>query len=122
MQKNVKRQGSTTSTHASARGPIEQPEAVNMDVLATMLEEELVNRFMLMQETHERAAARGYNTLRWEVEMAYVKRELQIRRHRREEHDRWSKACEREFMAQEYAAPHADLDNSGFLKSIGMYA
>lgn len=122
-QKNVKRQGTTAgSNHATAqRGPIEAPEVVNMDVLGTMLEEELINRFMTLQETCERAAVRGYDTRKWDIEMAYVKREMQVRRHRREEHDRWCRACEREFEAQERAAPVADLDNTNFLKSIGMF-
>lgn len=90
-----------------------------MDELATAPDEELINRFRSLEEERQKVIESGLDPRPWEDEVAYVRRELHVRRTRREAHDRYVRQLEKEYMEAEYNLPAADLDNSVFLKFIG---
>jgi hypothetical protein len=88
------------------------PEIVDMDVIATMTDDELVNRFQRMDVEREAMRETRIPTREWEIEIAYVRREQQLRRTRREAHDSYLNAMhasspELDVLADEFI-DHAD--------------
>lgn len=63
------------------------PEIVDMDTIATLSDDELVNRFQVLDNEREMMRENRVPTKEWEIEIAYVRREQQLRRTRREAHD-----------------------------------
>lgn len=103
------------------RNALPTPEVVDMDTMATMLDEDLINKLRLLEDEREKVLAQTGDARPWEVELAYLRRELQIRRDRRAAHERYVKSLEKEYVDSEANLPVADLDNSHFLKLIGEY-
>lgn len=97
-----------------------------MDVLALFTDEELYARQKMIGTERSKLlhGQQGYVTeddvRAWDDELAYVARELQIRHVRRNAHAEYVRQCEIDFTSAEANAPTADLDNTGFLRSIGM--
>lgn len=95
-----------------------QPEIVNMDQLGVLTDDELLNRFRTLEDERERALSSGDDPVVWEVEIAYARREFQLRRIRHNQHDQYLQDLEREAreaQKQEERYPVADLDNSAFI-------
>lgn len=63
------------------------PEVVDMDALASMSDDELLNRLQRLDNEREGMRESRVQTREWEIEIAYVRREQQLRRARREAHD-----------------------------------
>lgn len=97
------------------------PEIVDIDVLGSMLDEDLVLRFRDIDEDRTRALESGRPDLRpWEEELAYVRREQQIRRTRRDLHPEITRRIDAENWRIEASLPAGDFDNSAFVyASIG---
>jgi hypothetical protein len=117
MQKNSKSVASVVAI--SRRAKVEVPEVLNMDVMATMLDEDLVKRLCSLEDDRMKVLGSCDDSQSWEVELAYVRRELQIRRERRAAHERYVRLIEREHSESEANLPVADLDNSYFLRLMG---
>jgi len=83
-----------------------------MDVLGTMQDEDLVLRLRALNEDHARAYESGRDTYPWEVEIAYVRREQQIRRIRRDNHAEITRLAEIEFRRLEESLPVADIEQN----------
>lgn len=98
------------------RSPVSLPEPVNMDVLAAMSDEELNTHLRSINEVMDTVYEHRIDARSWEEEIAYVRREQQIRRARRESHEKYVRQLEREFTESEAGLPVADLDNSAFLE------
>jgi hypothetical protein len=95
------------------------PDIINVDDLAMMLDEDVINRLNSLCEEYERILNQGtFDPRPWEEEIAYVKRELQIRRVRHDAHVRYVEQMENDYASAEATAPVADLDNSSFLKAF----
>lgn len=86
-----------------------------MDVIGAMTDEELVLSFRALDEAREKVLSAGGDTMPWEVEIAYLRREQQMRRSRRDLHEKWCRDVEREMAIEEAMLPVADLDNSSFM-------
>lgn len=87
--------------------------------MAALSDEELINRLHSLEEDRQKVLDANLAARPWEEEVAYIKRELQIRWARREAHDRYVRQLEKEFVESEANLPMADLDNSHFLRLVG---
>lgn len=118
MQQNWKR-GTPAQVRPSRRYPVNQPSLVDIDTLGAMQDDELVARFRAVDDDRLKVVNAGLDARPWEEELAYARREMQIRRSRREAHDRYVRQLEREYQESEANLPVADLDNTNFLRIIG---
>ena len=101
---------------ASAGKSVTTPLQVNIDVLGGMSDEDLNNHIRSLHEGLDHMYETRGNNRPWEEEIAYARREQQIRRDRRAAHEAYMKQLEREFSVSEAGLPVADLDNSAFLE------
>lgn len=102
--------------------PAEVPEQVSVDVLAVMTDEDLSAKLRSLDDDRAKVDAAFYDPRYWEEEIAYVRREMQIRNVRRKAHEQYTAEIQREIDAynrQEFYLPVADVDNTAFLRSIG---
>lgn len=121
-QRSSAKSSSTQSQFAgrpARKCPAEVPEVVSVDVLAVMTDEDLSARLRSLDADRDRVDAAFYDPRYWEEEIAYVRREMQIRNVRRKAHDVYAKAQDSEFYTSEAHLPVADVDNTAFLRSIG---
>jgi hypothetical protein len=65
---------------------IVEPEVVSIDDLAYAADVELAARAESLRTERERAIRAGFNPYRWEIELAYVQREMDIRDDRADAH------------------------------------
>jgi len=96
------------------RFPVAIPEVVSMDVIAYMSDDDLVLRLRSLEEDMSRVFEARMDTTMWEVEIAYIRREQQLRYRRHPIHVAYMNRLSREFMESEIGLPVADLDNSAF--------
>lgn len=68
---------------------ISLPEVINMDVLYSESDEELHARLDNLYSERDKAVAAEQDPQPWEVEICYVKREVLLRRQRRELHEKY---------------------------------
>lgn len=100
---------------------LDLPERLNPDDIGILSDEDLVKLIAKFDEeriTVLRAHKSARYAYPWEVELCYLRRELQIRKKRRELDDLYKKQLEDEQRAAQHAErvlPSADLDNSSFM-------
>lgn len=111
MQKNRKRPETSGSRHY----PATLPEVVNVDVLGAMLDEDLIVRLRSLEADKDKAYEAYGEARPWEEEIAYIRREQQIRRIRRDEHSNYVRQSELEFARAEAGLPAGDFDNSTYV-------
>jgi hypothetical protein len=116
MSKNRKRSPQAPQAKVSHRYPVALPEVVNVDDLAVQSDDELINWLRILEDDRVKVLEACLEPKQWEEEISYIRRELQIRRARREAHDNYVKQFERKFVESEEDLPVADLDNTYFLK------
>lgn len=119
VQKNRKQSPSPSQARPSRRYPVAVPDIVNSDALGAINDEELINRLRGLEEDRQKVLDAHLDSRAWEEEVAYIRRELQIRRSRREAHDLYVRQLEREYADSERNLPVADLDNTHFLRIVG---
>jgi len=73
----------------SQRYPVEAPYVVDMEVLAYSSDDELRERNNYLNSTKEQVVRAGLDPYLWEVELAYVHREMGIRDTRHAAHERY---------------------------------
>ncbi len=92
------------------------PDIISMDDLAVLTDDALIDRLRMLDSTRDQL---DRNSVRpWEVEIAYVRREFQLRRYRHQLHDDYLRYLDREadeLLDLENRYPVADLDNSAFM-------
>lgn len=118
MTKNRKRSEATNLNEEFAqrrRGGLALPDVVNIDDLSVMLDEDLMLRLRALEDAKGKAYEQGTITRPWEEEIAYVRREQQIRRSRREAFVEYSRTLEEEFSRAEASLPAGDFDNTQFV-------
>ena len=120
MQNTRKHSESTPSlpSRPNHRQVVPLPEVVSVDVLGTLLDEDLIVRLRVLDDDRNRAYEARADTSPWETEIAYVRREQQVRRSRRENHTDFIKREQRLFDELEASLPPGDFDNSGAPGSI----
>ncbi len=117
MQKTRKRSETPAvpTYNTGRRYPVALPEIVTVDVLGTMLDEDLVIRLRVLEEDKGRVYESHMDSRPWEEELAYVRREQQIRRMRRDTHADYEREAQSEFARTEAGLPAGDFDNSAFV-------
>ena len=105
----------TNFTRSSRRYPVPLPEMVSVDVLGAMLDEDIVVRHRVLEEDRAKVIEARGDTRPWEEEVAYVRREQQMRRVRRDTHSEWVRKGTEEFDRLEASLPAGDFDNSAFV-------
>lgn len=95
--------------------PVPVPEVINMDDLAVMLDDELYARLTALDADRNKVLDARLDASMWETETAYVRRELQLRRSRRDAHDTYLREQARLFAEEERDLPSADFDNIKFV-------
>lgn len=104
------------------RSSFQLPDVITMDDLGMMLDEDLYNRIRSLETTLDSVRGCGNVDPRpWEEEVAYARREAQIRFRRKDAHAVYLRETAQDAFESEVGLPSADLDNSRFLKSIGMW-
>ena len=81
------------SKNNKKQNPIPFPQKVNMDDLAVIDDDSLMNMHRSLVDSVSRAAGHGLNPAPWEVELCYVQRESQIRTARKEAHAKYVSAA-----------------------------
>jgi hypothetical protein len=97
---------------------ISLPQVINMDEIAVMTDDVLLEKLRELETDRDRVLEEKYDPQPWEIEAAYVRRELQLRRTRHNLHEDYLDSLEREaqeLLAIENRYPVADLDNSAFM-------
>lgn len=89
MSKKNKKQ-SNNSQHSDSN--VLEPYIVDMDVLSYSSDDELRERNRYLSEEKDQAYKVGYDTYLWEVELAYVQREMGIRATRRMMHEKYMRS------------------------------
>lgn len=67
--------------------PVPVPTAANIDDIAVYSDEELFSRLSGMENDRLKVAESRFDPTLWEIEIAYLRREMGIRRQRREAHE-----------------------------------
>jgi len=93
------------------------PEVFNMDDIAAMLDEDLYSHLNTMEDGRSKAYESRQDTRLWEEEIAYLRREIQLRRGRREAHEKYVAETSRSFADEERGLPAADFDNLKYVVS-----
>jgi hypothetical protein len=95
------------------RYPVAIPEIINMDVLSVMLDDEVYDLSYSLESDRMQVLKAGMDTRPWDVELAYVKRELQLRRTRKEAHEKFLRledAQRLRAMYEEDSLPDANFE------------
>ena len=82
-----------------------------MDDLAGMSDEELNALSYALHADRNKVLDRGFDAKPWDEELLYVHREFQLRRIRRETHDKFVRDQARQFAEEEARLPSAEFDN-----------
>jgi hypothetical protein len=106
---------STLPSRPNHRQVVPFPEIVNIDVLGTLLDEDLIVRLRALDDDRNRAYEARADTVPWETEIAYVRREQQMRRVRRDSHTDYVRREQELFDRAERDLPPGDFDNSVFV-------
>ena len=89
MQKQ--RNGSVRYEHTTYQRqyPVQLPEQLIIDDIAMMSDEELTSQVRTLEKDREVVLDARLDPRPWEEEVAYIRREQQIRRYRRDAHFNW---------------------------------
>lgn len=88
------------------------PDVIDMDTLSSMSDDELSNRFQRLEGERESLREQRVYTREWEVEIAYVRREQQLRRTRRELHDAYLASIREEAQVDVLSDEYEETDES----------
>ena len=67
----------------------EVPAMINMETLSYVTDQDLESRFRALDSERQKVNNMGYDPYAWEVELAYVQREISIRESRRIAHENY---------------------------------
>jgi len=77
--------------NSKSKGFFESPEIWNMDDLGYMADEMIEDRAQRLESERNRLLSTGKDPHLWEVEIAYIRREQQLRKTREEFHQKYLK-------------------------------
>jgi hypothetical protein len=86
--KNVEKE----SFHQKRNINIEMPEVLNMDDIGYASDEAIIDRVRHLEVERNRVLDMRYDAQPWEVELAYLEREVQLRKTRSQKHDEFLRA------------------------------
>lgn len=103
-----------------------QYDVLSMDVLASLTDDELAERYKQLLSERENNRFLLYSDLKLlEIEDCYYRREIQLRRKRKEAHDAWllrERELDDEAFLEEETLPNADLDNSSYVRAHRLWS
>lgn len=99
-----KKQGFNQQNDYYAQPPVPTPDVVNMDETAVVSDEDLFARMNQLETDRSRMIDHNFDPYLWEVELAYLRREAQIRRQRREAHEAYLYENAAVFNEEEFPA------------------
>ena len=111
MAKAKKRLGREVQSSHEVRYPVSVPEVVNMDALSVISDDDLSNRAQAITSDRAKVIDSGNDPLLWEIELCYTQREFQMRRSRREMHEKFMKDQSKISFDDESELPSAEFDN-----------
>lgn len=95
-------------------------DVLTTDELAILTDDELAENYRALLQERDAKQHRGYDLKLLEIEDCYFRREIQIRRKRKEAHEDWL-SREREFddasFVDEENLPNADFDNADYVRT-----
>lgn len=96
LKRNAKKQHNNQDeimnvNHNKYQCPVPVPQVVNVDDIAVFSDEELYARLTSMESDRTKVVESRFDPMLWEVEIAYLRREMGIRRQRREAHEAYMK-------------------------------
>ncbi len=120
MQKN---QHNRQPQQRQKKYPVAVPDVISNDELDTMQDAEVISRLNCLLSDRDKVLAADMDARVWEEEISYYRRQLHIRKTRRDAHDSYIYALEQESAnsVPEHSLPSADLDNSRFVRLHGGY-
>lgn len=80
-----------------------------------MLDDDLNVRFRALDDDRKQVIDDDGDTKLWDVELAYVRREQQLRRQRRDAHAVYLRNESTAFALEEFGLPAGDFDNSAYV-------
>ena len=86
--KNVEKE----SFHQKRNSNIELPDVLNMDDIGYASDEAIIDRVRCLEVERNRVLDMRYDAQPWEVELAYLEREVQLRKTRSQKHDEFLRA------------------------------
>lgn len=120
MQKSRNRRvASSEQTHneqepRQKKYPVAIPDIIDFDALSIMLDEDLNSHIMALEDARDQVSISNLDPQQWEIEVAYARREQQLRRTRKIAHEQYLRALDQESNFDDRDLPVADLDNSRF--------
>jgi len=115
VQKTRNRADASNYNARPNRFAVPQPDVVTIDTLGTMLDEDLIVRLRALEDEKNKVYEAHQDVRAWEEEIAYNRREQQIRRARRAAHQEYSRRAEGDAGVPEYTLPAGDFDNMAFV-------
>lgn len=112
------RKSFNTSPRQRHQPSIDYPDVANMDDIAVLTDEELVEAISRLDVERRKVLSERCDAKDWEIELCYLRREMQIRRKRRETHDSFMESLsaeDKELRKLEKTLPVADFDNTVFM-------
>ena len=91
-EKNMNKKTKKFSGGSERNYNVVEPQVVSMDDLAYAADVDLTSRAESLKAERERAVRAGINPRKWEVELAYVQREMDIRDDRADAHMIWERS------------------------------
>jgi len=101
-----------TSTNGNASF---RPEVINMDDLAIMSDMDLIKRHRELHDQKNWAYEQLIDLRPWEEEIAYVRREQQIRQAQRDAHAEYVNKENNAWADEEFHLEPGDFDNAAFV-------
>lgn len=93
--------------------PVPVPHPINMDEIAVMADDQLYSLQQQLESDRQKVLDYRLDPYFWEVELAYLRRELNIRRVRRDAHEAYLQKNAALFMEEEYFLPEYEEYNDG---------
>lgn len=110
-----KKRPSNISENYDVVCPVSNPDVMNSDDIAYLLDEDLYRRLEVLNADRVKVVDAQFEPKRWEVEISYVLREMQMRFARHAANERYSREFITAFMIDESKLPAADWDNTKFM-------
>ena len=115
VQKNRNRDEASNYATRPNRFAVPNPEVMNVDDLGMMLDEDLMIRLRNLEDDKGKVCLASQDTRPWEEEIAYIRREQQIRRCRRDAHQDYLRKTDGEYNQSEVGLPSGNFDNLDYV-------
>ena len=115
VNNNFQEEYHTSPRESAVRGqyPVNPPRPTNMDELAVCADDQLYSMSQQFESERQKVLEARLDPYFWEVELAYLRRELGFRRQRREAHEAYVQKNAALFQEEEFFLPEYEDFNDG---------